>query len=115
MIEIAALRVEVTREREFHRLCNPGRPLPAQITELAGPADADLPIHKLPDLVHHQRIRVERSRRALDDVRATPQVLACSGRSVPLPGGGDRVYSAAVSGPGDLPLDRLPGVPGRPA
>jgi DNA polymerase III alpha subunit (gram-positive type) len=42
VIEIAAIRIEAGRETEFHRLCNPGFPLPERITEITGLTDADL-------------------------------------------------------------------------
>lgn len=57
VIEIAALRVDTRGETEFHRLCNPGRPLPSFIRELHAAVLADRPV------------------RALDDVRATHRLL----------------------------------------
>lgn len=42
VIEIAALRVEEGRETVFHRLCDPGFPLPWRITEITGIKSADL-------------------------------------------------------------------------
>lgn len=42
VIEIAALRIEGRHETEFHRLCNPGRPLPPFIQKLTGLTDNDL-------------------------------------------------------------------------
>lgn len=42
VIEIAAIRVEARTETVFHRLCNPGFPLPWRITEITGLTDQDL-------------------------------------------------------------------------
>lgn len=42
VIEIAAIRVESARETVFHRLCDPGFPLPWRITEITGLTTPDL-------------------------------------------------------------------------
>lgn len=42
VIEIAAIRVEASRETVFHRLCDPGFPLPWRITEITGLTSSDL-------------------------------------------------------------------------
>lgn len=50
VIEIAALRVEAARETVFHRLCDPGFPLPWRITEITGLKNADLAGQPAPHL-----------------------------------------------------------------
>ncbi|HLO04981.1 MAG TPA: 3'-5' exonuclease [Symbiobacteriaceae bacterium] len=42
VIEIAAIRVEESRETVFHRLCDPGFSLPWRITEITGLTNGDL-------------------------------------------------------------------------
>jgi DNA polymerase III epsilon subunit-like protein len=50
VIEIAAIRVEAARETVFHRLCDPGFPLPWRITEITGLTDSDLTGQPAPHL-----------------------------------------------------------------
>jgi DNA polymerase III epsilon subunit-like protein len=50
VIEIAAIRVERDRETVFHRLCDPGFPLPWRITEITGLTSADLAGQPAPQL-----------------------------------------------------------------
>jgi DNA polymerase III epsilon subunit-like protein len=50
VIEIAAIRVEESRETVFHRLCDPGFPLPWRITEITGLTNADLAGQPAPEL-----------------------------------------------------------------